>query len=267
MRKTEITIEMYRTVTIRHISGNARSPHPECTDRADMVSPAEAVEAAQPDLRTEQAGRRAGVRARRPRSKPPMMTGETLDALLAYLDADREQAGQKYELIRRRLVKFFECRGCAYPEEYADATIDRVAVKIAADVSIYTNDPSMYFYGVAWNMLKDYWRRSKKQPISIEVLEEPAYGSDRLTSAPDYETDQRTEQQLEYLDQCLQVLQPECRELIKQYYEAPPGANIDNRKLLAARLGIPLNALRVRVHRIRARLRQSVSEFLYEGGQ
>ena len=38
-------------------------------------------------------------------------TQEGFDRLLAWLDEDRDQAAKKYEVIRKRLVKTFTCRG------------------------------------------------------------------------------------------------------------------------------------------------------------
>jgi len=55
------------------------------------------------------------------------MTQEAFDLLLAQLDGDREQAAIRYEALRRKLLKFFEWRGCAFTEELADDTIDRIA--------------------------------------------------------------------------------------------------------------------------------------------
>jgi hypothetical protein len=39
---------------------------------------------------------------------------------------DREQAGERYEQIRRTLVIFFRCDGCPSADEAVDETIDRV---------------------------------------------------------------------------------------------------------------------------------------------
>jgi DNA-directed RNA polymerase specialized sigma24 family protein len=62
------------------------------------------------------------------------------------------------------------------------------------------------------------------------------------------------------LEHCLQRLTPENRELVLQYYEDEKRAKIDHRKKLAEKLGIALNALRIRAHRIRLVLEQCVQE-------
>jgi hypothetical protein len=40
------------------------------------------------------------------------LSQEAFDALLDWLDSDREQAALKYETIRRSLIKIFTGRGC-----------------------------------------------------------------------------------------------------------------------------------------------------------
>ena len=40
-----------------------------------------------------------------------VMSQESFDALLGWLDSDRDKAGAKYEQIRSGLIKFFTFRG------------------------------------------------------------------------------------------------------------------------------------------------------------
>ncbi len=58
------------------------------------------------------------------------LTQTGFDKLLATLDADREQAGVKYESLRARLIKFFEWRNCESAEELTDTVFDRIIGKI-----------------------------------------------------------------------------------------------------------------------------------------
>src|SRR5919198_4623480 len=81
------------------------------------------------------------------KQKKPL-TQEAFDYLLAWLDADRERAGEKYERIRRRLIMIFPCRRCPDAEELADETINRVALRAAEVSKEYEGDPALYFYGV-----------------------------------------------------------------------------------------------------------------------
>jgi hypothetical protein len=48
--------------------------------------------------------------------------------------------------------------------------------------------------------------------------------------------------------------------LLIEYYKGEKGDRIRHRKLLARQLGIPPNALRIRVHRIREKLERCVNE-------
>ena len=51
-----------------------------------------------------------------------VLTQEAFNRLLASLDADCEQAGQKYERIRLKLIHYFAWRGTTFPEAEADET-------------------------------------------------------------------------------------------------------------------------------------------------
>jgi len=51
------------------------------------------------------------------------------EVLLQRLDSDRECAGEKYEDIRRKLIRFFRWNDCFPGDDLADQTFDRVAQK------------------------------------------------------------------------------------------------------------------------------------------
>jgi DNA-directed RNA polymerase specialized sigma24 family protein len=70
------------------------------------------------------------------------------------------------------------------------------------------------------------------------------------------------EPQLHCLDQCLAELNDPHRELILRYHEGEKGIRIRNRIRLARELGMELNALRIRAHRIRAALQKCVRDCL-----
>ena len=61
---------------------------------------------------------------------------------------------------------------------------------------------------------------------------------------------------------CLNELPTESNQLILQYYEDERRVKINNRQAMADRLGIPLNALRSRVQRIRDKLEQCITHCL-----
>ena len=172
-----------------------------------------------------------------------VLSQECFDALLDWLDSDREQAGIKYEEIRRRLIKIFTGRGCAEAEDLADETINRVANKLVEIKKDFKGDRARYFYGVANKVHLEYLRRKLPHPPPM-----PPYDSNLI------------EQSYSCLEKCINRLTPENRELLLQYYRAQGREKIEQRKLLADRLGIAPNALRIRAFRIRAELQQCVED-------
>jgi len=179
-----------------------------------------------------------------------VLSQESFDALLAWLDSDRERAAMKYEEIRRRLIKIFLRRGCAEAEELADETINRVISKLNGIGNEFTGDSERYFYGVANKVLMEYQRRRQPQPP--------------LASNED---SNRAEQEYRCLEECIAKLSDENRELLLQYYQGEGRAKIEQRKQLAEKLGIAPNALRIRAFRIRTALQECVEECLERTGQ
>lgn len=177
------------------------------------------------------------------------MTQEAFDRLLASLDADREQAGQKYVRLRLKLVKYFEWHRAAFPDREADVTLNRVARRIEEGQPVHSLNA--YCYGVARLVFAESLRAQQKEREVFEC--EPT------ADAPD-ETDADAEVRSECLERCLRALSDESRDLILEYYEGEKGGKVEGRKRLAKRLGIPLNALRIRAHRIRVSLEACMRE-------
>ena len=180
-------------------------------------------------------------------NKDSPLTQENFDALLSWLGPNREQAGQTYERIRLRLIKIFTCRGCFEPEDLADETINRVAKRLKDIVDEFVGDHSLYFYGVASKVYLEYLRR-KPAP----------------SPPPPRRDSEEVEMEYHCLDRCMERLTADNRQLVLQYYQAERRAKIDHRKLLAKSLGIALNALRIRAHRIRLNLLQCVQQCMQE---
>jgi DNA-directed RNA polymerase specialized sigma24 family protein len=176
-----------------------------------------------------------------------VLTQDAFDALLAWLHPSRESAGQKYEDIRRRLIKIFSCRGCNESEDLADETINRVANKLEEIAPTFVGEPARYFYGVANKIYFEYLRRKPMPELPI----------------PTADTDD-FEKEVECLERCIQRLTLENRNLVLYYYQDEKRAKIDNRKKLAEQMGIAVNALRIRAYRIRASLQDCVTSCLQE---
>lgn len=180
------------------------------------------------------------------------LTGDAFEKLLAWLDPDRDRAGDKYEEIRRRLMKFFEWQSCAHPEEHTDETINRVARKIDEGVEVRASDPFIYFSGVARNVL----RERRRAPLA-----DKEYRDGLGASLSAYQLEEaslskklKLELHLNCLESCLEELPLDSRQLILDYYKEDKHVKIEMRKRQAQQLGIPLNALRIRSLRIRQKL-------------
>lgn len=174
-----------------------------------------------------------------------VLSQDAFDRLLVRLDPDRERAGVVYERLRSKLTIFFQARGCIHPDEYADETINRVARLLEEGRDIPDLKPS-YFLGVGRNLLKEYWRKERKQ-VSEDITEEiPQAGSiddpvsDRLQAC---------------VEECLSHLVSDDREFILLYYRGEKREKIDTKKSLASRLGLTSPQLRKRAFRIRNSLR------------
>ena len=179
------------------------------------------------------------------------LTQEAFDQLLVAFGGDRESAGQKYLEIRNNLTRFFEWRGCAFPDDHADETINRMAKRVAEGEEILNH--SGYAMGVARMLLLEINKgRQREQSALAEIA-----------TAPDvYDPGADDEDRLNCLRNCLQTLSQDNRELIIQYYQGEKGEKIGNRKKLIERLGIPVNTLRMRALRLRERLQSCVEECL-----
>ena len=169
-------------------------------------------------------------------------TKEAFDKLLRWLNPDRDKAGEKYEQIRFRLIRIFASRGCFHAEDLADQTINVILVKIDWLSQNYEGEPGLYFYAVAKKIFLEQLKKKAPPPIP------PA--------TPDTK-------EIELQSRCLQLcLKHELtsveQDLVLKYYECDGPERIRLRKKLAKQLGISLNALRIRLFHLLARLRPCV---------
>jgi DNA-directed RNA polymerase specialized sigma24 family protein len=177
------------------------------------------------------------------------LTQEAFDKLLVALGGDRDSGSQKYLEIRNNLTRFFEWRGCSFPEDHADETINRIAKRVADGEEIL--NPSGYAMGVARLLLLEIIKgRQREQSALTEIG----------NASEIYVDSDEGESQLICLRNCLQTLSPDNRDLILQYYQGEKSEKIQNRKKLMERLGVPVNTLRMRALRLRERLQGCVEE-------
>src|ERR1041385_6111504 len=178
-------------------------------------------------------------------NKDWFLSQEAFDALLDWLDSDRERAAIKYEEIRACLVKIFTGRSCIEAEDLADETINRVTSRLSAIRAEFTGDPTRYFFGVANKVYLEYMRKKPPQP-------------------PPFQPVDSKQVELEYrcLEHCVDSLSEVNRYLLLQYYGAEGSSKVELRRKLAEELGIAPNALRIRAYRIRQNLQECVEKCL-----
>ena len=172
------------------------------------------------------------------------LTPKAFARFLSWLASDWEEAGWKYEQIRTKMLSFFARRGCHNPEELFDRTIDRICGKIEVEAIESLRDVLAFCYAVGRFVALEYWREMKLAPLLEDV------------KFKEIEDPEQNERKFEWLERRLNELNPRDRRLIIAYYQGEGRERIRKRKALASETG-GVNALRIQLCRVRARLRGS----------
>ena len=187
-----------------------------------------------------------------PAEKKWSPTSQTLDQLLAAFSSGREEAGKQYEITRVKLLRFFEHRPVESPERLVDETLDRVMRRIDEGENI-TNIMG-YVYKVASYVFLEAVREQEQMRVAASALP-------TKTSMPPWDNEEESPR-LRCFDRCLDGLPVETRTLILAYYSEDGQTKIRLRRQIAEGLGIRLNALRIRAHKIRVKLEHCVKQCL-----
>ncbi len=173
--------------------------------------------------------------------------------MLAWLDSDRQRAGEKFLEIRSKVVKILVRRQCYEAEALWDETYYRVCHLLPTIIETYVGDPALYFLAVM-------------RLVHLEWLRYEKWKRERTDDGPPPPPTQREDIERLHacLDKGLKKLDDDDRDLILKYYEKDKSAKIEQRKELARSLGITLNTLRMRVHRINGDLRKCIDLCLDE---
>src|SRR6185436_2695404 len=143
------------------------------------------------------------------------LTPRAFGRLLDSLGPDPEKAGQRYELLRLKLIKFFEWRGSDRAEDRADLTLDRVSRRL--DEGEQVESLERYCYGVARMVFREEMRdRGREQAWAAGFHPWREDGS------------VESEERQTGLEDCLAGLAPADRELICQYYEGEHRTRIEH---------------------------------------
>jgi DNA-directed RNA polymerase specialized sigma24 family protein len=174
--------------------------------------------------------------------------------LLEWLDDGVDSQGEKYLEMRRRLVAYFDRRDRLAADELADETLNRVGRTLERTGVVAINPPARYCYVVARFVLLEDIRRERRHVGLDEPRVRPALQTSITAIVERDDGLAVREQRLERLECCLRALRPDQRELIIEYYRETRRQRIERRRDLAKRLGITMNALSIRICRIREAL-------------
>jgi DNA-directed RNA polymerase specialized sigma24 family protein len=179
----------------------------------------------------------------------PGLDAAAFEALLAHLDPDRAKAGEKYQVLRLKLVKFFEWNKCQQSEELADEVLNRLAARIS---SVDVRDLGQFALGIARYVRREAVRRATRH---VELSESSAMGSDDTETSFIEQVERH--RIMRCLQACLGELTVKERELLSEFFK-PIGKLSEHRVRLAAANDISIGTLRTRVCRLRHRLETCV---------
>lgn len=168
---------------------------------------------------------------------------EVLAGLRAALDPDTQRAARKYGPLRRKLVSFFEWSGAKSPDACADETLTATAWKL-------TDGEPLQSLSICCAAIA--------RTILHKQVQTPATSGAATAPPPSPNPFGDLEGQLNSFQSSLDALPADSRDLLLTFYAGADPKAIDARQKLSERLGIPLNQMRLRAHRTRTQLEQSV---------
>lgn len=169
-----------------------------------------------------------------------------LDFLLAKLDADREQAGEKYLALLDELANYLRVKNCFDSRLAAEDALDRVARKIAGGEDVL--NIRAYAFRVAKFVLLENLRK-------VRPAEFPEDYENRF-AAPESQSDFR----LECLEECLKTLDALDREIIVNWYQGEGKEKATLKTALGAKLNLSMTAMKLRAMRARQRLEKCIND-------
>lgn len=170
------------------------------------------------------------------------LTTNAFELLLKHFDDNREEAARKYVSLYTKLTRYFDWRGCNMPDWHADETMIRIARRIEQG-AVITNFQG-FMFGVARKVAMEALKEREREQRILTYLSQAESSDGSLDH----------ENLLARIEAGLLKLTPGGRELLLAYYTGGDDKNREFRRKLAANKGISPNALRIRVHRLKAML-------------
>lgn len=169
------------------------------------------------------------------------LTPQAFEALLSALrPGNREAAGIIYQDLRQGLAYYFERRKCSLADELADATLDRVALKVTIKtIPVLAKQPGVYCLRVARFIYLEFLKQEARKPRSMSL-------SSLTNSDPD------DERRFECMERCLAQLPDKDRQFFLKYRQA----SAEGKMKMASEGGKTRNAVGLKAHKILKRLEE-----------
>lgn len=172
---------------------------------------------------------------------------ESWQALLAALGSSPVEQARAYEALRERLLLFFRSRAAPATDRLADEVLNRLADKLASGIEVHRSVTAL-----ALGMARLVWLESRRQEVrdtgAAEQLRDPVAADDEQDAW------------LAAIEDCLGRLESGDREQLLDYHRLRGRAKIAARKAMAERAGTTVNALRLRMMRLRRRLSECIEQ-------
>lgn len=177
---------------------------------------------------------------------------KSLLKLLEIRSSDQDEAGVAYNELRNSLVRFFRIKGDSDPDEAADLTLDRAAVKMPKDIA--AEHLTGYCFGVARFIFLERLKRRKKNNEAADEFYRHRNLSANVQDGDD-----------EFLifRECFEKLASSEKLFLSGYFVDLPSAELEeSRRQMCQKNNITLNNLRLKVFRLRQRLENCVKNKL-----
>lgn len=177
---------------------------------------------------------------------------KSLQRLLEIFSSNQDEAGITYNELRNSLVRFFQIKGDFDPDEAADLTLDRAALKVPKDTPI--ENLTGFCFGVARFIFLERVKRTKK----LNVAADEFYRKRNLS-----EIVQETDDEFFVFRDCFEKLTSAEKLFLRGYFVDLSFSELDKcRRQICLENDITPNNLRLKVFRLRQRLENCVKNKL-----
>jgi DNA-directed RNA polymerase specialized sigma24 family protein len=184
------------------------------------------------------------------RASSHLLRSAQFEELLRRLDPNRDQAGELYETLRRRLIKFFEWNSCSPAEDLADETLDRVAQKLTVEA---IHDLHAFAAGVAKRVRQEAYKQAGRSVQVPDLPNQENFFQDLRNPEQIMQEKVEGQRRSNCLRVCMQRMADQDRALFVTYHTAATERR-QHRLEMARESGLTIGTLRVRINRLRDEL-------------